>query len=274
MSHELTPNKIMQLGLGFWGSKTFLSAIELGVFTELAKGPQDGESLRTRLDLQPRSARDFFDTLVSLGMLDRNNGQYANTPEGDLFLDPAKASYIGGALEMCNARLYNFWGTLTTGLKTGEPQNEAKRGEDVFAAIYADPARLKQFLSAMTGLSMGIAKALALQFPWANYKSFVDVGGAQGCVPVQIALAHSHLAGGNFDLPVVEPIFEEYIHSFRLGQRLSFYPGDFFKDSLPRTDVIIMGHILHDWRLEEKRQLISNAHAALPKGAHRLRSDY
>ncbi len=266
MSHELTPDKIMQLGLGFWGSKAFLSAIELGVFTELAKGPQDGESLRTRLDLHPRSARDFFDTLVSLGMLDRNNGQYANTPEGDLFLDRAKASYIGGALEMCNARLYGFWGNLTTGLKTGEPQNEAERGEDVFAAIYADPARLKQFLSAMTGLSMGIAKALALQFPWANYKSFVDVGGAQGCVPVQIALAHSHLAGGNFDLPVVEPIFEEYIQSFRLGQRLSFYPGDFFKDSLPRTDVIIMGHILHDWGLEEKRQLISKAHAALPKG--------
>jgi hypothetical protein len=118
----------------------------------------------------------------------------------------------------------------------------------------------------MTGLSMGIAKALALQFPWANYKSFVDAGGAQGCVPVQIALAHSHLIGGNFDLPVVGPIFEEYVQSFGLGQRLSFYPGDFFKDSLPSADVIIMGHILHDWGLEEKRQLIANAHAALPKG--------
>src|SRR5260370_15485078 len=27
-----------------------------------------------------------------------------------------------------------------------------------------------------------------------------------------------------------------------------------------------MGHIFHDWGLEEKRQLISKAHAALPKG--------
>jgi hypothetical protein len=266
MSHEPTPDKIMQLGLGFWGSKTLLSAVELGVFTELAKGPQDGESLRIRLDLHPRSARDFFDALVSLGMLQRNNGQYANIPESDLFLDRGKSSYIGGILEMCNARLYGFWGNLTTGLKTGELQNEAKRGEDFFAAIYADPARLKQFLSAMTGLSMGVAKAVALQFPWANYKSFVDAGGAQGCVPVQIALAHPHLAGGNFDLPVVGPIFEEYVQSFGLGRRLSFYPGDFFKDSLPYTDVIIMGQILHDWDLEEKRQLIAKAHATLPKG--------
>jgi hypothetical protein len=164
------------------------------VFTELAKGPQDGESLRTYLD-HPRSVRDFFNALVSLGMLQRNNDKYANTPESDLFLDRAKSSYIGGLLEMCNARLYGFWGNLTTGLKTGELQNEAKRGEDFFAAIYYDPARLKQFLSAMTDLSMGVANALALQFPWANYKSFVDAGGAQGCVPVQIALAHPHLAG-------------------------------------------------------------------------------
>ena len=262
MSTELTPDAIMQLGFGFWGSKTLLSAIELGVFTELAKGPQSGESLRTHLDLHGRSARDFFDALVSLGMLQRNNGHYANTPESDLFLDRAKSSYIGGFLEFCNARLYGQWGNLTTGLKTGEPQNE----QSGFAKLYADPARLKQFLSAMTGISMGVAKALALKFPWANYKSFVDAGGAQGCVPVQIALAHSHLVGGNFDLPVVGPIFEEYVQSFGLEERLRFYPGDFFKDSLPSADVIIMGHILHDWGLKEKRQLIAKAHAALPKG--------
>ena len=266
MEHGLTPDRIMQLGLGFWGSKTFLSAVELGLFTELAKGPRDCESLRTQLGLHSRSARDFFDALVSLGMLQRNNDEYANTSESDLFLDRSKSSYIGGILEMCNARLYGFWGNLTTGLKSGEPQNEVKQGEDFFAKIYAKPARLKQFLCAMTGLSMGVAKALALQFPWANYKSFVDAGGAQGCVPVQIALAHSHLIGGNFDLPVVGPIFEEYVQSFGLGQRLSFYPGDFFKDSLPSADVIIMGHILQNWGLEEKRQLIAKAYAALPKG--------
>jgi O-methyltransferase domain/Dimerisation domain len=266
MEHGLTPDRIMQLGLGFWGSKTFLSAVELGLFTELAKGPRDCESLRTQLGLHSRNARDFFDALVSLGMLQRNNDEYANTSESDLFLDRSKSSYIGGILEMCNARLYGFWGNLTTGLKSGEPQNEVKQGEDFFAKIYAEPARLKQFLCAMTGLSMGVAKALALQFPWANYKSFVDAGGAQGCVPVQIALAHSHLIGGNFDLPVVGPIFEEYVQSFGLGQRLSFYPGDFFKDSLPSADVIIMGHILQNWGLEEKRQLIAKAYAALPKG--------
>lgn len=266
MSNEITPDSIMQLGLGFWASKTLLSAIEIGVFTELGKGPLSYETLRERLRLHPRSARDFLDALVSLGMLERNGSQYSNTAHTDLFLDRAKPSYIGGVLEMCNARLYAFWGSLTEALRTGEPQNEAKTGGNLFDVLYADPARLRQFLAAMTGLSMGIAKAIAQKFPWKEYRTFVDVGAAQGGVPVQIALAHEHVKGSNFDLPVVGPIFDEYVASFGLSDRLRFYPGDFFKDAFPSADVIIMGHILHDWNIEEKQMLIQKAYRALPSG--------
>ncbi|MBW3624726.1 MAG: methyltransferase [Armatimonadetes bacterium] len=261
-----TPDGIMQLGLGFWGSKTLLSAIELGLFTELAREPLSLEEIRERLGLHPRSARDFFDALVALRMLDRKDGLYSNTPETDLYLDRAKPSYVGGMLEMCNARLYPFWGHLTEGLRTGQPQNEIKGGENLFEAIYADPALLKRFLSAMTGLSMGAGKAIAETFPWDRYRTFIDVGGAQGGVPVQIALAHPHLTGGEFDLPPVGPIFEEYAASFGLSDRLRFHPGDFFTDPLPKADVIIMGHILHDWDLDEKRLLIQKAYEALPEG--------
>ncbi len=263
---EIAPDKILQLGLGFWGSKTLLSAVELGVFTQLGKGPLNAESLRARLNLHPRGADDFFDALVALGMLQRKDGNYSNTPEGDLFLDRAKPGYIGGVLEMANARLYRFWGDLTTALKSGEPQHENKQAEDTFAALYSDPARLKQFLSAMTGISMGAARSLAQQFPWDKFNSFIDVGGAQGCVSVQLALAHPHLTGGEFDLPVVGSIFDEYVQSFGLAQRLRFQAGNFFDDPLPGAEVIVMGHILHDWDLEQKRKLIAKAYAALPPG--------
>jgi O-methyltransferase domain/Dimerisation domain len=266
LDKEITPENIMQLGLGFWESKTLLSAIEMGLFTELAKGPKNYESLRERMNLHPRSARDFFDALVALGMLQRKDSVYSNTPETDLFLDSAKPTYIGGVLEMCNARLYPFWGSLTEGLRTGEPQNETKTGGNLFDTLYSDPAQLRQFLTAMTGLSLGIGMAIAKKFPWKEYRTFIDVGGAQGGVPVQIALAHEHLTGENFDLPIVGPIFEEYVASFGLSNRLRFHPGDFFKDSLPPADVIIMGHILHDWNLDEKQTLIEKVYKALPKG--------
>ena len=262
----LKPDMIMQLGLGFWGSKTLLSAIELGLFTELAKGALDAETIQERLSLHPRSVRDFLDTLVALRMLQRKGSRYANTPETDVFLDRNKSSYAGGMLEMCNARLYKFWGSLTEGLRTGMPQNEVKQGGNFFAALYADPVRLEGFLKAMTGLSSGAARAIAKRFPWKRYQTFVDVGCAQGGVPVQVALAHPHLTGGGMDLPVVQPIFEAYVREQGLEKRLRFHAGDFFSDSLPQADVIIMGHILHDWDLEEKRMLLKKAYDALPKG--------
>src|SRR5215211_3906770 len=156
-----TPDRILELGFAYWGSKTLLSAVELGVFTELAHGPLDAESLRQRLGLHPRASRDFFDALVALGMLEREDGHYRNTPETDCYLDRAKPSYVGGWLEMTNDRLYPFFGALTEGLQTGQPQNEAKGGDDFWGVLYQDPARLRQFASSMTGVSMGTARALA-----------------------------------------------------------------------------------------------------------------
>ena len=263
----VTPDAIIELGFGFWGSKTLLSAIELGVFSALAgENGLGAEELRERLGLHPRSASDFFDALVALGMLERSDGGYSNTPATDLFLDRAKPSYVGGILEMANDRLYPFWGSLTEGLRTGEPQNEAKGGEDFFGALYADPDRLAQFARAMSALSVGAGQAIASKFPWKDHGSVIDIGCAEGAVPVQIALAHDHITGGGFDLPAIEPIFDSYVSKLGLGDRLSFTAGDFFADPLPTADVLVMGHILHDWNLDEKRVLLKKAYDALPDG--------
>ena len=263
----VTPDNILQLGFAFLGSKTLLSAVELGVFTELAEQPLTAEQLRQRLQLHPRSFLDFFDALVAVGMLQREGDLYRNSPETDHFLVRGKLSYVGGILEMANERLYPFWGSLTEGLKTGLPQNEVKTGgSGLFETLYKDRDRLRLFLGGMTGLSMGASLAIAQKFPWDNYKTVVDVGGAQGGLLVQLALAHPHLKGTNFDLDVVGPIFQEYVAVNGLSERLKFQPGDFFNEPLPAADVITMGHILHDWDLEQKRMLLDKAYQALPEG--------
>ncbi len=196
--------------------------------------------------------------------------RYCNSAQATLFLDRAKPSYIGGMLEMANDRLYPFWGNLTQALRTGQPQNESQHGQDLFALLYADPDRLRLFLGGMTGLSIPIARAIAASFAWDKARSFVDVGCAQGACAAEIASAHPHLHGTGFDMAPVRPVFEEYVQRAGLAGRLRFQGGDFFADPLPQADVLIMGHILHDWDLPRKHELLRKAFAALPSGGSLL----
>ncbi|NUP98442.1 MAG: methyltransferase [Armatimonadetes bacterium] len=263
---EPSPDALMQLGLGFWGSKTMLSAVELGVFSALAEGPAEAGELAARLGVHPRAARDFFDTLVALKLLDRSDGRYRNSPATDLYLDRRKPSYLGGLLEMANSRLYATWGSLTDCLRTGRSQSKSHDHGDPFEALYESPEALTQFLRAMTAHSLPAARAIAQQFPWEDYETFADIGCAEGGLPVTVAAAHPHLTGWGYDLPAVGPLFTAYAAEHGLAERLDFQPGNFFTDPLPAAQVLVFGHILHDWDLEQKRLLLRKAYEALPPG--------
>lgn len=263
----ISPEYILSVGTGFMAAKTLLSAVELGVFTQLAIRPGTRAELETRLGLHPRASRDFLDALVALGFLDRVDGIYANTPPAAHYLDARSEGYIGMLLDMSNQRLYRYWDGLTEALRNGQPQNELKTGgATLFDALAADPARHTQFLSAMSALSRGASQAIARKFPWADYASFVDVGAAQGDLAAQVALQHPHLQGIGFDLPPVAPIFAAHVAKLGVSERVRFVAGDFFSDPLPAADVVVMGHILHDWNLAEKKRLIAKAWACLPPG--------
>ena len=262
----VSPDAILQLGFGFWGSKVLLSAVELGVFTALAGTSAEPETLRARLGLHPRSARDFLDALVALGMLERTGGRYANTPATEAFLDRAKPAYLGGILEMVNARLFRFWAELTEGLRTGVPQDETKTGGSFFPELYADPVRLREFARAMTALSTGAILAIGERFPWSTYRSFADIGCAEGGLGVHLARRHPHLSGVGLDLPALAPVFEEHVAAAGLSDRLRFQADDFLADELPNADVLVFGHVLHDWGLDTKRLLLEKAYRALPEG--------
>ena len=269
---QLDPGHIMQVGMGFWASKTVLSAVELEVFTQLGDTSKTGTELGERLGLHPRAIDDFLDTLVALGFLERDGdgpgSRYQNTVESAAFLDKSSPTYIGGILEMCNARLYGFWGDLTEALKTGQPQNEVKHtGTAMFEELYSDPARLEQFMGAMAGISAGNFHALAEKFDFSRYATVCDVGGATGQLSTILAGRHPHLRCISYDLAPVAPIAERAIAAAAgLSDRVSVASGDFFAEPLPKADVITMGLILHDWNLERKLHLIRAAYDALPEG--------
>ena len=267
----LDPSHIMQVGMGFFASKTLLSAVELELFTKLARQPMTGREVAAALQLNPRAIPDFPDALVALKFLQREgdgpDARYSNTPESAFFLDRNSPGYIGGILEMANARLYRFWADLTEALKTGMPQNEAKHtGEPIFAKLYADPARLEQFMNAMSGVSAGNFKEFARKFDFSRYKTLCDAGGATGQLSCMVAAANPHMRCTSFDLPKVVPIATRKIQQAGLADRVEAVGGDFFAEPLPKADVITMGMVLHDWNLEKKKALIKKAYDALPQG--------
>lgn len=271
MRSDISPDHILQIGMGFWASKTLLSAVELGLFTELANGPRTGPELERALDMHPRATYDFLDALVSLRLLDREgNGpkaRYANTEATAAFLDRSSPNYIGGILEMAGARLFRFWADLTTALKTGRPQNEIKSsGKSMFESLYAEPARLEQFMDAMSGVSMANFDVFARQFDFGRYKTMVDIGGATAQLCCFVASNHPHMRCASYDLPVVQPIAERRIRESGLRGRVTAGVIDFFDDEFPQADVITMGMILHDWNLDAKKMLIAKAYRALPEG--------
>lgn len=271
MNTTPNPSAILQTAFGFWNSKVLLTAVEVGLFTTLADRALTGAELGKALHFHPRANPDFFDALVAMAFLSRNgNGPeatYFNTAEGALFLDASSPRYIGGLLIMLNARLFKFWNGLPEALRTGHPQNEVAHGQKgMFEELYSDPSRLEQFMGAMTGASRLNFEAFAEKFDFSMFQTMCDIGGATGLLSIEVAKRHPHVRCTSFDLPIVEPIAKKHIASANLEHRVQTAAGDFFKDRLPKADLITMGMILHDWNLEKKMHLIRSAYDALPPG--------
>lgn len=268
---KVDPSNIMQVGMGFWASKTLLTAVKLELFTQLAGRPQSGAEIKHQLGLHIRGLYDFLDALVALGFLQRKGGKdsavYSNSPDTDIFLDKNKPSYIGGMLEMSNSRLYPFWNFLEEGLRTGNPQNEIRTGKQtLFEQIYSDKDKTREFVNAMGGIQTGNFITFATKFDFSTYHSLCDIGGAGAQLSAHVVSHNPHIRCTSFDLPPVSPIALENISKMGLADKVNVKSGDFFTDAFPKADVITMGNILHDWGTAEKKLLISKAYDALPQG--------
>jgi hypothetical protein len=264
-TESAAPRHILEVAFAFRRSKILLAAVELGLFKTIGDDRCDAESIAHRVGLHDRSARNFLDALVESDFLSCDSaGLYSNTPESKRFLDPNNGEYIGDTLHRLSTRVYGNWNGLTSALRTGQPQSGAF-GKGGYGALYSDPTELEAFLRAMTGSSLLLARALALTLPWDDYRSIVDIGTAEGCIPVQIAATHPHLTAVGFDLPEVENSFRRYVARNGQSDRVQFRSGDFFRDPLPSADVIVMSRVLHNWSIPVKQMLLRKAYAALPE---------
>ncbi|MGH3898012.1 MAG: methyltransferase, partial [Pseudonocardiaceae bacterium] len=263
-----TPAGILRLGNAFCDAKALLIAVELDLFTALHNDPATEEQVRQRLGLHGRGLSDFLNLLVALGLLRRTNGGYGNAAGADGYLVRGERSYVGGFLERSNRNLYPAWGRLAQALRTGEQQS----GSD-FTKVLNNPAVLAQFVDMMDALTNMVGPPLIDSFDWPDSGTVLDVGGARGNLAAQVVKAQPQLTGIVFDLPQMTPLFDEMISQYGLTGTVQFHGGDFFTDELPPADVVIMGHVLHDWNPDQRRILVAKAFRAVSPGGALLAYD-
>ena len=252
---------LLRFGNLFCDAKILLTAVELGLFTQLHTGPAPESEIRQRLGLNGRGLADFLQALVSIGVLVEHDGTYRNAFGAEHHLVAGKPGYIGGFLIGANFSLYPAYGSLAEALRTG-----AKQTAGEFSDLLGNPGALAQFAQMMDGLNEALAPELAARFDWTNRRTVLDVGGCRGNLLGHVLHAHAWLTGHVFDLPAMAPLFAEHMAARGLSDRATFHGGDFFADPLPEAEVMICGHVLSDWSPEQRVTLLRKAFESLAPG--------
>ncbi|MEV6210102.1 methyltransferase [Kitasatospora sp. NPDC051914] len=253
---------LLRLNTSYFQAKVLQSAVELDLFGLLAQEPATAGEIFARLGLRPRPGADFLDALAALGLLERgDDGRYANHPEAAEFLVPGSPRYLGGSIAQHSRLHFRSWASLTDVLR-----NEPAKVQRDFRKDFEDLDNVRGLMAHMDAFNSFVAHELDHRVDWSHYTSFVDIGGARGNVAAHLVRVHPHLRGAVFDLPAVEPLFDEHMAALGTSDRVRFEAGDFFADPAPASDVAIIGHVLHDWPPAARAELLKRAFEAVNPG--------
>ncbi|MET9079977.1 methyltransferase [Streptomyces sp. NPDC004232] len=257
---------VKRLANGFCHAKLLLAADELGIFADLHRhGPSTQADLMDRLPLHPRGARELLYGLVLLGLLEFQDGSYTNSAAAAAALVPGAAEYIGGFLRRADRVLYPAWQNLAEALTSGKPQAPGA-GPEAFRAMLSEPRQREQYVKMMDSASGLVVGHLADAFDWGAHRHVADIGGCSGNLVGHLLRRHTSLQATVFDLPELAGSFAEHSAALGVADRVGFRAGDFFTDPLPEADVVILGHVLHNWSADEREFLVAKAYGAVRPG--------
>ncbi|MBJ8154341.1 methyltransferase [Bacillus cereus] len=265
---------LMEIASGFWASKTLATAVELEIFNQI---PQEGiglDELSKKLKIKSRPAEMLLTGCTSLGLLQKKNTLYYNSPLSEEFLVKGKPYYFGGVVTMLDKREYIPWSRLTDAVKNNERQTGKGASAGLFDDVTADSQEQRIFTEAMHSWSIQSGKELVNAIDFSKYKKLLDVGGGSGAYCIEIAKKFPNIQAVVFDLPSALKITAKKIIDANLSTRIQTYTGNFFTDELPKSsDVILLSMILHDWSTDENLTILQNCYNALPSGGEIIISE-
>jgi SAM-dependent methyltransferase len=253
---EITPDPIMQIALGFMAAKHLFVASEIGVFEKLADGPSTLGELAAATGIPPRTLRISADAMVSLGLLQREDGCYRSSAAAAAFLAGGPGPDLRPMLRFFDKVCFPLWTSLEDSVRHGE-------GQPQFNRFTTEQQQL--FSAGVEAVTAPAAAALGTVYDFGRHRRVLDIGGGTGSFLVPILRRHPGLEATLFELPGACAMARRRLAGEPEGARTAIVEGDFFRDPLPDGhDVLIVANTVHVLSVAHNLELLRNmrAHAA------------
>jgi precorrin-6B methylase 2 len=256
----ISSTAILDTVYGFRQARVFLTAFELGVFTQLGASPKTATELSSVLGTNVRATDRLLDALCAMGFLTKNNDRFSNTPVTAHFLVKGKPDYMAGLMH--SVGLWKTWSTLTDAVRAGTSvvaHGPANNGGSIWVEAFISAMHMRAYKTAPR-----IVKLLDLK----GVRRVLDLGGGSGAYSIAFAHANNDIRVVLFDLPTVTPLTQTYVAASNVGDRIQIVDGDYTVDSLGHGfDLIFLSAIIHSNSVDINRMLFKKSLEALnPNG--------
>jgi predicted transcriptional regulator/predicted O-methyltransferase YrrM len=248
---------------GFMKSRVIITAAELDFFTRLDEKPATAVELAKTMGLDLRATNRILDSLVALGLLEKQNNRYKNTEKGVFLSSHHPETVLPIVLHM--SRLWDGWSHLTDAVRKGNKRKQQQ------AEI--DGTNREAFIGAMHAIGRSLSIEIANDYDVSRFKRLLDVGGASGTYTIVFLRKNPKMTAVIFDLKSVIPMAKKRLKAEGFYDRVKCVAGDFYKDELPRgCDLALISAIIHQNSIKQNIELFTKVYQALiPGGAILIR---
>lgn len=259
------PAPIFKIATGFMAAKALFAASELGLFEALAETPASLEALAARCGLTVRAARISADSMVALGLLERGDEGYRNSPVASVFLSGRTPADLRPLLRFWDRVSYPATEQLASALAKGSSGDLSKLSGEIQQLAQAGVA----------AATAGPLRALVASIDLSARRRLLDVGGGNGSWSIGLARAHAHLHATVVDLATVTPITTEGIARAGLSDRVTARAANALREPLPTGhDVCLVANLIHYFGPADNRALLANIRRAAEPGSLLLIADF
>lgn len=261
-----TPERILQYAWGFAATHALGSAVDLDLFSHVARGETSPAALAKAVHGQERPVRMLCDAMVGLGLLTRTgaSGPLGLAPDAATFLVRTSPAYLGDFVAFHAGPLMDGWRSLTETVRTGRPPVALDKPAE--AQAFWD--RLVDALFAMNvRAAMQVGEELARRHPGEPI-ALLDVAAGSGVWGLGAALSNPNVRVTATDLAPTLEHTKRFVAKTNLAARVELLPGDLrtLDFGTARYDAAVLGHILHSEGPQHARRLVEQMGRAIRPG--------